>query len=90
MQEVYLTMAKILPRPHLKQPATAITTLNLEAKLTKQHETMGMLITLNLSEQEGHPLIIKVSVGGDLFSQTALLTAISMVSIKITIHISLT
>ena len=82
-------MAKSLPIPHLKQPSTSITTPNLEDKLTKQHETKDMLIPLHLSEQQVCPNIIKVSIGGHPFSLTALSIKISVVSLKITIHISL-
>ena len=37
MQEVHSTMAKAFPILHLKQPSTTKTTLNLEAKHTKQY-----------------------------------------------------
>ena len=46
--------------------------IQLEAKLTKWYETTDMLITLHLSEQQMHPMFIKVSKGGDLFGQIAL------------------
>ena len=51
---------------------------------------MDILITLQLLEQQAHHVITKLSMVGDLFSQTGLLIAIVLVSIKITIHITLT
>ena len=82
MQEAHFTMSKTLPIPHLKQPSTAIITLNLEAKLIKWHKAMVMLITL----QQGHPRIIKVFIG----VKQPLVITVFMASINITIHMTLT
>ena len=83
-------MMKALSIPHLKQPSTAITALNSEVKITKWHKTMDVLIILHLLEQQVHPTIIDVSIGGDHFGQTTLLIAISTLSIKLIIPITLT
>ena len=55
MHKRHISPWQKLTIPPMKKPSTAITTPNLEAKLTKQHETMDTLIILHLPEYQLHP-----------------------------------
>ena len=75
-----------LPIPHLKQLSTAITTLNLETKFTRDTKQLTSLspytfqgTNASLDHQSFHRW--------RLFQSNSILIILSMLSIKITIHI---